>query len=217
MSAGRDPLNRLRELRVVPVIVIDDADDAIPLAAALAEGGLPCVEITFRTPAAAEAIERIVAEYPDFLVGAGTVLTLQQVDQARAAGAGFVVTPGFSATVVDRCLEQEIPVYPGVSTPSEISAALEMGLKVLKFFPAEPLGGVKYLKAIAAPFTDVEFLPTGGLSLARLPEYLAEDRVVACGGSWMAPADWIRAKDFELIRRATERAVAAVRNTTGGR
>lgn len=217
MSAGRDPLNRLRELRVVPVIVIDDADDAVPLAAALAEGGLPCVEITFRTPAAAEAIERIVAEYPDFLVGAGTVLTLQQVDQARAAGAGFVVTPGFSATVVDRCLDQEIPVYPGVSTPSEISAALEMGLKVLKFFPAEPLGGVKYLKAIAAPFTDVEFLPTGGLSLARLPEYLAVDRVVACGGSWMAPADWIRGKDFELITSATERAVAAVRNTTGGR
>lgn len=200
----------------MPVIVIDDADDAVPLAAALAAGGLPCVEVTFRTPAAARAMERIVAEYPDFLVGAGTVLTLQQVEQARDAGADFIVTPGFNAAVVERCLEHGLPVYPGVCTPSEICAALEMGLKVLKFFPAEPLGGVTYLKAIAAPFTGVEFLPTGGLSLARLPEYLALDRVVACGGSWMAPADWIRAKDFELIRRATERAVTAVCNTTGG-
>lgn len=210
-----DPLSRLRELRVVPVIVIDDPDDAGPLGAALAAGGLPCAEITFRTAAAGEALRRITAEHPDFLVGAGTVLTARQADEARRAGARFVVSPGFNPAVVDHCLEHALPIYPGVCTPTEIEAALQRGLSVLKFFPAEPMGGVAFLKAISAPYGAVEFIPTGGIGPEKLPDYLALDRVVACGGSWMAPAEWIRAKEFERIRQETERAMLAVRRVTG--
>jgi 2-dehydro-3-deoxyphosphogluconate aldolase / (4S)-4-hydroxy-2-oxoglutarate aldolase len=209
-----DLSRRLREVRVVPVIVIDDADAAIPLAAALQQGGLPCAEVTFRTAGAAEALRRMAGEFPEMLVGAGTVLTPAQAAEARDAGAKFVVAPGFNPRVVDYCLENEIAVCPGVCTPSEVEAALEKGLSLLKFFPAEPAGGVKYLKAIAAPYTDVQFMPTGGVGPDNLAQYLAFDRVVACGGSWMAPAEWIRARDFDRIRQETERAVQAVRALT---
>jgi len=213
-TGGADVLAALRALRLVPVIVIDDPADATPLAKALLEGGLPCAEITFRTPNAADAIARIANEYPDMLLGAGTVLTSQQVAQARDAGARFIVTPGFNPAVVDYCLERALPVYPGVCTPTEIEMALGKGLRVLKFFPAEAAGGVAFLKAIAAPYVGVEFMQTGGINLENIPSYLALRSVVACGGSWIAPGEWLVTKQFERIRAATERAMHVVREST---
>lgn len=198
-------------MKIVPVIVIDDPEDAEPLAAALAAGGLPCAEVTFRTAGALEALHRISAEHPDLLVGAGTVLTPDQAASARAAGARFIVAPGFNPAVVDYCQEHELPVFPGVCTPTEIEMALGKGLSVLKFFPAEPIGGLAYLKAITAPYVGVEFIPTGGINLTNLSQYLAFKRVVACGGSWMAPTEWIATKQFDRIRTETALATALVR------
>lgn len=205
-----DALARLRQIRLAPVIVIDDPKDASPLANALAEGGLPCAEVTFRTAGAAEALRRMADAQPDMLVGAGTVLTPQQAAQARDAGAQFIVSPGFNPVVVDYCLGQGIPIFPGVCTPTEIEAALEKGLKVLKFFPAEPAGGLAYLKAIAAPYSMVEFIPTGGINAEKLPTYLSFKSVVACGGSWMAPSEWIRGGEFDRIREESARAVQTI-------
>lgn len=202
-------LERLRRTRVVPVIVIDDAADAVPLARALLEGGLPCAEVTFRTSAAAEAIRRMAGEVPDMLVGAGTVLTPEQAADAERAGARFVVAPGFGPAVVDHCLERDVPVFPGVCTPTEIEMALARGLRVVKFFPAEAAGGLAFLKAVAAPYGTMEFVPTGGINAANLGAYLAFKPVVACGGSWMAPAEWIRAGDFDRIRAETRAAARA--------
>ena len=202
---------RFRALRVVPVIVIDDARGAAPLASALSEGGLPCAEVTFRTKAAADAIRRMTDAQPDMLVGAGTVLTPTQVDTALQAGASFIVAPGFNPVVVDYCLEREVPVFPGVCTPSEVEAALMRGLRVVKFFPAEPAGGLAYLKAIAGPYADVEFIPTGGITRANLASYLAFPRIVACGGSWMAPQPLVAAGEFDAIRAETGRTVAVAR------
>ncbi len=210
MTESSAPLDRIRSLRLVPVIVIDDADDAVSLARALAAGGLPCAEVTFRTAQAGQALERISAECPEVLVGAGTVLTPAQAASARKAGAKFIVAPGFGPAVVDYCLEHDIPVFPGVATPTEIEAALTKGLSVMKFFPAEPLGGVNYLKAMSAPYGKIEFMPTGGISPANVGSYLALKNVVACGGSWMAPQDWIAAKKFVRIQEAVAAAVAAV-------
>jgi 2-dehydro-3-deoxyphosphogluconate aldolase/(4S)-4-hydroxy-2-oxoglutarate aldolase len=204
-------LDRLRDARVVPVITIDDPSDAVPLARALAAGGLACVEITFRTPRAAEALRRICTEVPEIVAGAGTVLTPAQVRTARDAGTQFVVAPGLNARVVNECRERAIPIYPGVATPTEIEAALELGLETLKFFPAEPMGGLAYLKAIAAPYVDVRFMPTGGVSASNVASYLAFSRVVACGGSWMAPADRIAAKQFDWIQAEARRASDAAR------
>jgi 2-dehydro-3-deoxyphosphogluconate aldolase / (4S)-4-hydroxy-2-oxoglutarate aldolase len=206
-------LDRLRALRVLPVIVIDDAARAVPLARALADGGLPAAEITFRTTGAGEAIRRIAAECPDVMLGAGTVLTPQRVDEALAAGAKFIVAPGFGPAVVDRCLERGVPVFPGVCTPTEIEAALARGLTTVKFFPAEPIGGVKFLKAIAAPYGMMRFMPTGGVNAENVQAYLQFDRVVACGGSWMAPTERIAAGDFDWIRAETARAAAAAGTT----
>jgi len=210
-----EPLALLRRLKLVPVIVIDDPADAVPLARALESGGLPCAEITFRTQHAAAALERISAECPGVLVGAGTVLTAAQAAAARKAGARFIVSPGFGPAVVDYCLDQGIPVFPGVATPTEIEAALAKGLSVLKFFPAEQLGGVAYLKAMSAPYGQVEFMPTGGIFPGNLASYLTCPRVVACGGSWMAPSEWIAAKQFDRIRGEVSTAVAAVSRITG--
>lgn len=212
----RDIAARLRVLKIVPVIVIDDADAAAPLADALAAGGLPCAEVTFRTAAAAAAIGRMTEARPDLLVGAGTVLTPRQAEEACAAGAQFIVAPGFGPAVVDWCLEHSVPVFPGVATPTEIEAALARGLTTLKFFPAEPLGGLPYLKAIAAPYGGVDFIPTGGINAANIAAYVGFPRVIACGGSWMAPAEWIGARQFDRIRAETERAIAAVSAATGG-
>lgn len=204
-------LEQLRRLRIVPVITIDEPTDAVPLASALIDGGLPCAEITFRTTAAAEALRRITAERPDLLPGAGTVLTPIQAEQARAAGAAFIVAPGFNPAVVDYCLEHEIPVFPGVCTPTEIEMALGKGLTVVKFFPAESMGGLNTLKAIAAPYGMVEFIPTGGINSKNIRDYLAFKKVAACGGSWMAPAEWIKGQMFDRIREETKLAVEVAR------
>jgi 2-dehydro-3-deoxyphosphogluconate aldolase/(4S)-4-hydroxy-2-oxoglutarate aldolase len=215
-ASSADVVAALRAIRVVPVIVIDDAADAVPLANAIAQGGLSCIEVTFRTTSAADAIARIVGECPDMLVGAGTVLTPQQAAHAHDAGARFIVAPGFSPAVVDYCQERAIPVFPGICTPTEIEMAFSKGLRVLKFFPAEAAGGLGFLKAVAAPYVGVEFIPTGGINLGNLPNYLAFDRVVACGGSWMAPMEWIAAKQFDRIRAEAERAAALVRELGAG-
>jgi 2-dehydro-3-deoxyphosphogluconate aldolase/(4S)-4-hydroxy-2-oxoglutarate aldolase len=214
ISANETPLQQLRKLRLVPVIVIDDPADAVPLANALAAGGLPCAEVTFRTARAAEALQRISSECPDVLVGAGTVLTPAHAAAARNAGAKFIVSPGFGPAVVDYCLEHDIPVYPGVATPTEIEAVLLKGLSVMKFFPAEPLGGVGYLKAMSAPYGRIEFMPTGGISAANVRAYLSLDQVVACGGSWMAPQAWIAEKQFDRIQNAVADAVAVISSNT---
>jgi 2-dehydro-3-deoxyphosphogluconate aldolase/(4S)-4-hydroxy-2-oxoglutarate aldolase len=198
-----------RKNRLIPVIVIDDARQAVPLAHALEEGGLPCAEITFRTPRALEALEKISTECPNVLVGAGTVLTPVQAADAVRAGAKFVVAPGFGAEMVDYCVEHDIPVFPGIATPTELEFALSRGLSVMKFFPAESLGGIAYLKAISAPYGNVEFLPSGGIALSNVAAYLSSPRVVACGGSWMAPADWISAGQFDRIRDEVRKSVDA--------
>jgi 2-dehydro-3-deoxyphosphogluconate aldolase / (4S)-4-hydroxy-2-oxoglutarate aldolase len=210
-------LTRLRQLSIVPVIVIDDPLAALPLAQALLDGGLPCAEITFRTPRAVEALHVITQECPEILAGAGTVLTVEQAAQARTAGSRFVVTPGFNPAVVDYCLGHAIPVFPGVCTPTEIEAALQRGISVVKFFPAEPMGGASFLRAISAPYSGVEFIPTGGIKLDHLPAYLSLEIVVACGGSWIAPPEWIRAKQFDRIRQETEQAVRVARMRPRGR
>ena len=213
-ASAADVLGTLRKLRLVPVIVIDDPADAAPLAGALIEGGLPGAEVTFRTPNAADAIARMTDAHPDMLVGAGTVLSPQDAARAREAGARFVVAPGFSPAVVEHCLERAIPVYPGVCTPTEIEMALAKGLQVLKFFPAEAAGGLAFLKAVAAPYVGVEFIPTGGINPGNLPTYLAFERVVACGGSWMVPREWIVARQFDRIRAEAERAMRIVRESS---
>jgi 2-dehydro-3-deoxyphosphogluconate aldolase/(4S)-4-hydroxy-2-oxoglutarate aldolase len=200
-------LEELCRLRLVPLIVIDEAAKAEALARALVDGGLPLAEIAFRTAAAADAIRRIAAEHPEVLVGAGTVRTSAQAAQARKAGARFLVSPGLSPRVVAYGRDHELPVIPGVCTPTEVGAALDLGLGLLKFFPAESAGGLPYLKAIAAPFPDVAFVPTGGIGPDNLAAYLAFDRVAACGGSWMAPRAWIEAGDFDRIRDEVRRAV----------
>lgn len=212
MNESDEVVRRIRALRVVPVLVVEDAAHAAPLAAALSDGGLPCAEVTFRTPAAAEVLRRMREARPDMLVGAGTVLTPAQAASARAAGAQFIVAPGFSTAVVDYCQEHDIPMYPGVCTPTEIEAAMAKGLRVLKFFPAEAMGGVRTLRALAAPYGELAFMPTGGIDAGKLPDYLAFDRVLACGGSWMAPAELLRAGRFDAIRDETARAVSLVRS-----
>jgi 2-dehydro-3-deoxyphosphogluconate aldolase/(4S)-4-hydroxy-2-oxoglutarate aldolase len=201
-------VTEMRRTGLCAVIVIDDAKDAVGMVRALVDGGLPCIEITMRTPAALEAIKRIAAELPDVIIGAGTVLTPANAREARAAGAQFMVSPGLNPAMVEYCSGNGIPVFPGVATPTEIEAALRLGLSILKVFPSEALGGVKYLKAIAGPFGKVEFLPSGGITADNLAEYLAYERVLACGGSWMAPQSMIKDGKFDRIREETAKAVA---------
>src|SRR2546423_6827403 len=175
----------LGQIGLVPVITINREEDAVPLARALLDGGVGCAEITFRTAAAAGAIRKMTGEVHEMLIGAGTVLTVQQAQQATLAGAQYIVSPGFDAAVVDWCLKQDIPVLPGVATPTEINMALAKGVKLLKFFPAEELGGARMLKALYAPYQEVRFIPTGGINAKNLAEYLALPNVVACGGGWL--------------------------------
>ena len=197
---------RFEDFGVVPVVVLDDVKDALPLAKALTEGGLPCAEVTFRTEAAEESIKAMAEAYPDMVVGAGTVLTIEQVDVAVKAGAKFIVSPGFDPEIVDYCLEKEIPIFPGCVTPSEVAQAVKRGLKVVKFFPAEPAGGVAMIKAMAAPYHQLRFMPTGGLGTQNLKDYLGFDKIICCGGSWMVKGDLIRNGEFEKICKLTKEA-----------
>jgi len=197
-------------LGIVPVLEIEQEEQAVPTAQALAAGGLPAAEVTLRTPAALGSIRRIATQAPGVLVGAGTVLTLEQARAARDAGAQFLVAPGLAPAVVAWALEQGIPVLPGVMTPSEITAALGLGLSLLKFFPAEPLGGVRTIEAMSDPFPGLRFIPTGGIRPENIAVYLRSPRILAVGGSWMARRAAIRAGEFEQIEALTRQAVAAV-------
>lgn len=206
---------KIAALGVVPVVVLNDAKDAEPLAKALVEGGLPVAEVTFRTEAAEESIKKMSAAYPEMLVGAGTVLTIDQVDRAVGAGAKFIVSPGFDPEIVDYCIEKNIPVFPGVITPTELAQAVKRGLKVVKFFPAEQFGGVATIKALSAPYTTVKFMPTGGVSAKNLADYLSNPKIIACGGSWMVKGDMVAAGEFDKIKEMTAEAVKLVKEIRG--
>lgn len=195
-----------RQIRIVPVVKILNDKDAVPLANALVKGGLPCAEVTFRTDAAAASIRKMKEAFPDMTVGAGTVLTKGQVDEAVEAGAEFIVSPGLNPKTVVYCQEKGIPVFPGTATASEIEKALELGLKVVKFFPAEVNGGLKAIKALAAPYSMMEFMPTGGIGTDNVKEYLEFDRVIACGGTWMVKEKLIEEGRFDEIERLTKEA-----------
>jgi 2-dehydro-3-deoxyphosphogluconate aldolase/(4S)-4-hydroxy-2-oxoglutarate aldolase len=203
----QDTFNKLGEIGIVPVVKIEKASDAAPLGRALVAGDLPVVEITFRTAAAEESIRILCREVPEILVGAGTVLTMDQVDRAVAAGARFIVSPGFNPKIVDYCLERGIPVAPGISSASEIEMGLERGLSVLKFFPAGTSGGLEFLKALSAPFSGVQFMPTGGIAPDNLVEYLSFNRVHAVGGTWIARETAIAAGRFDEITMLAREAV----------
>lgn len=213
METGMESL--IRKFGVVPVVVLEDAKDAEPLAKALCEGGLPCAEVTFRTAAAEESIRRMTKAYSEMLVGAGTVLTKEQVDRAEAAGAKFIVSPGFDPEIVDYCLEKQIPVFPGCITPSEVAQAVKRGLKVVKFFPAEQFGGAATIKALSAPYVGLQFMPTGGINAGNLENYLSSKSIIACGGSWMVKGDLVKEGRYDEIRRLTEEAVALVKKIRG--
>ncbi|MCI5550650.1 MAG: bifunctional 4-hydroxy-2-oxoglutarate aldolase/2-dehydro-3-deoxy-phosphogluconate aldolase [Clostridiales bacterium] len=200
-------ITRIEELGIVPVVKLSRADDAVPLAKALIAGGLPVAEVTFRTAAAEESIRRMAEAFPEMLVGAGTVLSIEQVERAIGAGAKFIVTPGFNPRVVSYCVEHDIPIFPGCPTTSDIEQALELGLKVVKFFPAEQMGGLATIKAVSAPYGQMRFMPTGGVNEKNLCQYLACDKIVACGGSWMVKPELIEAGDFARIEELTRSAV----------
>ncbi len=200
---------------VVPVVVLNDPAEALPVADALLKGGLPVAEVTFRTAAAEEAIRIIAAERPAMLVGAGTVLTIDQVDRAVAAGAKFIVCPGFDPEIVDYCIGKNIPVFPGCTTASEVAWGVKRGLTVLKFFPAEQCGGVATIKALCAAYVGVKFMPTGGIGPKNLKDYLSCDKIVCCGGSWMVKGDLIKAGRFDEIERLSKEAVALAKQVRG--
>jgi len=200
-------LEKIQKIGIVPVVVLNDAKDAKPLAKALVAGGLPCAEVTFRTDAAAESIKIMTAEFPEMLVGAGTVLTTEQVDRAIEAGAKFIVSPGLNPKVVKYCQEKGVPITPGTANPSDIEAALELGLEVVKFFPAEAAGGLKMIKAMAAPYVNMKFMPTGGINADNLNSYLDFPKIIACGGSWMVNSKLISEGKFDEIEKLTREAV----------
>ena len=208
-------LEKIQEIGIVPVVVLDDAKDAAPLAKALCEGVLPCAEVTFRTAAAEESIRIMSEQFPEMLVGAGTVLTTEQVDRAVAAGAKFIVSPGMNPRIVKYCVEKGILITPGCANPSDIEQALENGLDVVKFFPAEPAGGLKMIKAMAAPYVGVKFMPTGGINQNNVRDYLAYDRILACGGSWMVKGDLVAAGEFDKIKELAAEAVEIVKESRG--
>lgn len=200
-------LEQIEKIGIVPVVVLENEKDAVPLAKALCEGGLPCAEVTFRTEAAEASIRAISKAFPDMLVGAGTVLTVEQVQKAVDAGARFIVSPGLNPEVVKYCVDRQIPVTPGTCNPSDIEAAIDLGLDVVKFFPAEAAGGLAMIKAVAAPYTKMKFMPTGGINAGNLNQYLAFSKILACGGSWMVSKDLVKAGAFDKIRDLTREAV----------
>lgn len=202
-----DVLQKIQKMGIVPVVKIDEVKDAVPLAKALCEGGLPCAEVTFRTDAAEGAIKAMSEAYPNMLIGAGTVLTTEQVDKAVAAGATFIVSPGLNPKVVRYCVEKNIPVTPGCANPSDIEAAIELGLDVVKFFPAEAAGGLAMIKAMSAPYVKMKFMPTGGINADNLNSYLDFSKIIACGGSWMVKDSLIKEGAFDKITELTRQAV----------
>lgn len=200
-------LEEISKIGIVPVIALDDAKDAEPLAKALVEGGLPCAEVTFRTAAAEESIKIMSSKFPELLVGAGTVLTTEQVDRAVNAGAKFIVSPGLNPKVVKYCVDKGIPVTPGCANPSDVEQAIELGLDVVKFFPAEAAGGLNMIKSMAAPYVNMKFMPTGGINAKNVTSYLDFNKIIACGGSWMVSKDMLKTGDFESIKKLTKEAV----------
>ena len=210
-----DTLVQIGKTGIVPVVVLNNASDAEPLAEALINGGLPCAEVTFRTEAAEDSIKLMSKKFPEMFVGAGTVLTTEQVDRAIGAGAKFIVSPGFNPKVVEYCLKNNYPITPGIMTPTELEMALGFGLDVVKFFPAENAGGLKMIKAMSAPYTMMKFMPTGGINAANVGDYLACDKILACGGSWMVKGDLIKGGNFAEIEKLTAEAAAIVKEIRG--
>ena len=208
-------LKKIQEIGIVPVVVLDDAKDAAPLAKALIDGGLPCAEVTFRTEAAEECIRIMAEQFPEMLVGAGTVLTTDQVDRAVAAGAKFIVSPGLNPRIVKYCVEKGILITPGCANPSDVEQAIENGLEVVKFFPAEQAGGLPMIKAMAAPYTNMMFMPTGGISPSNVRDYLRVKKIIACGGSWMVKGDLVKSGDYAKITELSKEAVAIVKEVRG--
>ena len=208
-------LEKLGQYGIVPVVVLNDSKDAAPLADALCDGGLSCAEVTFRTETAADSIRIMTEKHPEMLVGAGTVLTTTQVDEAVKAGARFIVSPGLNPTVVKYCIEKNIPITPGVATPSEMEQAIELGLNLVKFFPAEPSGGLAMINAVAAPYTMLKFMPTGGINPNNVKDYLNSDKIFACGGSWMVKGNLINDGNFDKIKELTKEAVNIVKEIRG--
>ena len=215
VSKLNELVKKIYDIGIVPVIAMSDVEKAVPLAKALIAGGIPCAEVTFRTAEGEECIRRIATEVPEVLVGAGTVLTTEQAERARKAGAEFVVSPGFNPRVVQYCVENEIPIIPGCANPSDMEAAMEFGLETIKFFPAEQAGGLSYIKACAAPYTKLKFMPTGGISAKNLGEYIAFNKVIACGGSWMVSKELIETGNFDEITRLCKAAVQIVKDVRG--
>lgn len=201
----------IAELRVVPAVVIDDVAHAVPMAEAMLRGGLPCVEVTLRTPGALEAI-RTLSHVEGLVVGAGTVVSMMQLEQALSAGAQFVVTPGLDAEIVRHCVQKGITILPGAVTPTEIMQAINLGLRAVKFFPSHVYGGLAGIEALSGPFPDMKFLPTGGINLTNLASFLKHPNVLSCGGTWMARREWIREGKFDEIENACRETMQIVRN-----
>lgn len=208
-------IEQIQKIGIIPVVVLDEVNDAVPLAEALIRGGLPCAEVTFRTEAAEEAIKIMSINYPEIMVGAGTILTIEQAAKANAAGAKFIVSPGFNPKVVKYCIDEGIMIIPGIATPSELEHALEMGINIVKFFPAEAAGGLYMIKAMSGPYTSVKFMPTGGINEVNVKHYLKFDKVIACGGSWMVRSDLIKEKQFSTISDLCVEAAEIVRGIRG--
>ena len=200
-------VEEISKIGIVPVVALEEEKDAEPLAEALCKGGIPCAEVTFRTKAAKDAIHIISTQFPGMLVGAGTVLTTEQVEQAVAAGAKFIVSPGLNPKVVQYCIDKNILIIPGITNPSDIEIAMEFGLEVVKFFPAEAAGGLKMIKAMSEPYSKMKFMPTGGIHIGNLNDYLSFEKIVACGGSWMVKKDLVAMENFEKIETLAREAV----------
>lgn len=206
-----DFMQQLADTKVVPVVVLNRVEDAKPLGEALCAGGLPVAEVTFRTEAAEESIRVMKKEFPDMMVGAGTIVNVEQAKRALDAGSTFLVSPGFSAKVTEFAIDNNVPIFPGCCTPTEIMMAMDYGLKVVKFFPAKQFGGLDTIKALAAPFPSMKFMPTGGISAANIREFLAFDKIIACGGSWMVNGALVKEGNFAEITRLTKEAVDLVK------
>jgi len=202
---------KIKALKLIPVALIDNTDNAVPLGKVLIEAGLPIIEVTFRTVNAVDSIKKLTKELPDMLVGAGTVLKVDQVKNAIKVGAQFIVTPGFNPKVVDYCMQEKIPIIPGVNTPTMVEWALDRGLNIVKFFPADLSGGLKMLRSLAGPYPDVRFVPTGGINIDTLKDYLELSNVIACGGSWIVNKDLISARKFEEIKNLTKEALKLIK------